>query len=1298
MPAQRPCASFDPISPDLDLAALVEETPSFEYVVRISCDMIEHQGLEAFEKLVLLHVIIGGKPLVIEGWQHRLDQWTFTSQWLRDNHGKKCESAPLRRLLYPSLPCDLVEQARNLTTKQNMALSIGHYLNNTGKLTNQWNAYNYKEPDRQRIYLKDIDCPEVWHDKLKEQIPASVFYLNDSTGDTGGPGSTYEANPNGPGGRNGRGAARAGDLMSCLPPKMRADNMMCYIGHEGTYTPAHREMCASLGHNLMVETSGALDDDGKPAKPGSSIWFMTETKDRHLVSEYWLSTLGHDIEVEGHFAQINAWKAAPFKTYIVEQKVGDFILIPPLAPHQVWNRGTRTMKAAWNRTTVETLEMALNEALPRARIVCRDEQYKNKAIVLFALEKYSDLLKQVDLQRQATTDQQVMLELNYSPKIRQLQKDFRRLFALYTQILLSEMLASVSSGEKKGQYLPYDSYVTCSYCRCNIFNRFLTCTSCVVPLENGEEDTYDICMECFAMGRSCRCISKYKWVEQFPWPDLVAKHELWRHQIIGFDGGLTDKAPQSLDVERKNLKKKTLAQVCQEQLKMRPWQDPTKEIEEEYPDEVLSDDARKLSAKSQRRRLKKARKDHMCCHVSHFPEPLWKLAQCKCGRAYTYGSLFRMFDLMPLTVMENPDWKCPHCLKICSCGNCRNIKGIKPFEPTGTMLGHDTKKVADPRSVESLVNFSISNIGWIKKFGDDDPHDTRRLRRRRDEAEIEKSKDPTLDDHYVNDEESTPVSSQAPVSFGYREGSIPIDPMLHESQPPPRPSRNVAQRDVESNHVNTPSDASGKDQWSRYTAPIARMMEENPRFGTFTTEDTGITYQYPDPTLPQTAPAPQVDRYPAQMSQNDDQQAPNTPQVHSGMKRKRSDSRIIVQSDAVNAATNDFAGVPRNDANAHYHHAKIQQTLAEARRNDRYISAEAAIYGRSLPVICRVPGSRLARIINKSHLDPLFQSDPGVSSIGSNAPDNVIVQSDFPVYSPASTAKPDAIPKKRKVRIDQDEDFSTRKAQHPKPSTTRLSLSEDLRKTSARYQEISSDTDSDQFEKDHAMASAQRIQKTRKLPAYLARKSDGDSIALPWELFNDPKPPSQPKMKPPNQHPCSTPNGTTKKHPLNHNHTPAPLRSSPTATPPPIDPHPASPLPTADASINLSELGPGATTINTIDPAIIQAEANRKAKLRALQWAESESDDNEADSEMERARVAEQAVKAMNAAKKKLQDGQPISAPPKGRAGREPAITSIFDRPGKKVKIASAVGAAVGNKEKVAVSAEKERRSLPGVL
>lgn len=89
MPSQRPCAAFEPLAPDLDLAALIEATPNFEYVERIHCDMIDHQGIEDFEKLVMLHVIIGGKPLVIEGYEKRLEPWTFGLQWLRDNYSQK---------------------------------------------------------------------------------------------------------------------------------------------------------------------------------------------------------------------------------------------------------------------------------------------------------------------------------------------------------------------------------------------------------------------------------------------------------------------------------------------------------------------------------------------------------------------------------------------------------------------------------------------------------------------------------------------------------------------------------------------------------------------------------------------------------------------------------------------------------------------------------------------------------------------------------------------------------------------------------------------------------------------------------------------------------------------------------------------------------------------------------------------------------------------------------------------------------------------------------------------------------
>lgn len=89
MPAGRSRAVFEPIPPDFDLRTLVETTDHFQYVDRISCDMIDQQGMEAFDKLVLLHVVIGGKPLIVDGYQARLDEWTFSSKWLQDNHGDK---------------------------------------------------------------------------------------------------------------------------------------------------------------------------------------------------------------------------------------------------------------------------------------------------------------------------------------------------------------------------------------------------------------------------------------------------------------------------------------------------------------------------------------------------------------------------------------------------------------------------------------------------------------------------------------------------------------------------------------------------------------------------------------------------------------------------------------------------------------------------------------------------------------------------------------------------------------------------------------------------------------------------------------------------------------------------------------------------------------------------------------------------------------------------------------------------------------------------------------------------------
>lgn len=88
--SSHPQAQFVPISPDLDLDALVENTDNFDYVTRISTEKLQEHSIQSFEALVLAVVIQSGKPLVIEDWPEKsLPPWLFSRQWLEENMGTK---------------------------------------------------------------------------------------------------------------------------------------------------------------------------------------------------------------------------------------------------------------------------------------------------------------------------------------------------------------------------------------------------------------------------------------------------------------------------------------------------------------------------------------------------------------------------------------------------------------------------------------------------------------------------------------------------------------------------------------------------------------------------------------------------------------------------------------------------------------------------------------------------------------------------------------------------------------------------------------------------------------------------------------------------------------------------------------------------------------------------------------------------------------------------------------------------------------------------------------------------------
>jgi hypothetical protein len=95
----------------------------------------------------------------------------------------------------------------------------------------------------------------------------------------------------------------------------------------------------------------------------SSFWFMTSTEDAHKASAYW-GRLGHELDLESHLATLDELSQADFKVYVCQQRLGDFVLVPPRSCHQVLNAGGLTMKAAWSRMTPQSLSLALREELP----------------------------------------------------------------------------------------------------------------------------------------------------------------------------------------------------------------------------------------------------------------------------------------------------------------------------------------------------------------------------------------------------------------------------------------------------------------------------------------------------------------------------------------------------------------------------------------------------------------------------------------------------------------------------------------------------------------------------------------------------------------------------------------------------------------------------------------------------------------------------------------------------------------------------------------------------------------------
>ncbi|KAF9013994.1 hypothetical protein BDQ17DRAFT_1231000 [Cyathus striatus] len=440
------------------LEDLLRRSPNFREVPRVP--QYSHRLADTIKE----HEA-AGTPLIIEKWEkhQNWEKASFTVEHFAEN-------------------TDNIITVRNVHDWTDKSIPLTEFIHKS-RNTVPFASSNESE----RLYGKDATCPNRWRKWLKGNttLPPSL-------------------SPEGP-----------EDLLRCRPKDESIETLMCYLGIGDTFTPCHKDLCASSGHNLMVYTE----------KDGSSYWFMTQSASAP-VAEGYFNSLREVLDHETHVITVEQLAKAPFNIYIAEQKLGDLVLVPPRSCHQVVNAGGITIKASWSRMTFKGLETALYHELPLYRRVCRPETYRVKETTYHALIKLTEELGQAltnrHLQeRESTTSTDTADAPLEGPNLdekgfRKLLENIRCLIDLYRSILMEdfpndpESLSSGATCDK--QY--------CDFCGADIFQTYFICqANCHSPAGD-----CIICSGCYVEGRSCKC-ENMEPMQCRPFSELLYVHE-----------------------------------------------------------------------------------------------------------------------------------------------------------------------------------------------------------------------------------------------------------------------------------------------------------------------------------------------------------------------------------------------------------------------------------------------------------------------------------------------------------------------------------------------------------------------------------------------------------------------------------------------------------------------------------------------------------------------------------------------------------------------------------------------------
>ncbi|KAF9571533.1 hypothetical protein EC968_000427 [Mortierella alpina] len=593
-----------------------------------------------------------GTPFVLEdwhnrpGWNHTLFTFPHINEiygneaiLCRDQHGAKdvklLMKDYIRQVHADSLPLTPTSVEAGEDTHVTSTLireTNGHQIDATTTVKSEVSAeMQVKELWEPLLYAKDVTCPDHWRVNLMESgtLPQFLAYMRENDLS-----KVY---------LHTRTLAwylvfaplHLGSRTNHMPPvhatgeihridklnEHAAENLMIYIGQAGTWTPAHFDQCGAIGHNIMVWAD----------RDSSSIWFMVKAADKVKAEALWRS-IGQPLEYESYFATVDEMAKADFPIYVVEQRIGDFVMVPSQSYHQVVNLGKATIKVSWNRLTANCLKAAITEVLPRYREIGRPEGYRIKMITQSALEAWTVLL-----------DSQ---SANLSLSKEQFCKSFRTVLSLYRTIV-EEDWVDLDIMDRRGatferpRRLSNAPPAVCDFCCADLWNRQLHCSRCAL-----DNDNYDICTRCFALGRGCaHRAGSMEFVEMF---SMRSCQRLYSRAIKAWN------------------QSQVLAGCEHHEQLVDDWTNGITPSKGKYSYASLAYKRQFLLSRS-------------TCHRCRTYNRYMMAAQCsKCWSMYCEACLYAYYDTLWRDIESSrAEWKCPKCTQQCHCKPCDKNAGIK---------------------------------------------------------------------------------------------------------------------------------------------------------------------------------------------------------------------------------------------------------------------------------------------------------------------------------------------------------------------------------------------------------------------------------------------------------------------------------------------------------------------------------------------------------------------------------------------------------------------------------------------